>query len=186
MITVVIPNRESENSHTTLHSLARQTLQPSIIINVYDRGRGANWARNQGFNLVTTPYVLFSDNDIVWEPNALEVLYETLINSGARYAYGAYMLDDLLIGNLTFDAYLLRRRNYISTMSLCYTEDFPGFDENIQRLQDWDVWLTYLDREQFGIYCGQVCFRTAQRPGITFGGQNWAEARNIIIRKHRL
>lgn len=188
MITVIIPCRESENPYTTLRSLAKQTLQPAVIVVVYDEGRGANWARNRGFEVVQTPFILFSDDDINWEPDALASLYRTLrMHPQASYAYGWYLMDGLCHSNVVFDADRLRANNYISTMSLIRTKDFPGFDESLQRLQDWDLWLTMLERDKVGVYCGHKIFSTRKRPGITHGGGiSWEDARAIVARKHAL
>lgn len=188
MITVVIPCRETENAYVTLRSLAKQTLQPSAIVVVHDEGRGANWARNRGFEMVKTPYVLFSDNDIAWEPDALLNLFNAMHeDSHASYAYGGYTIDGAPHSFMEFNADRLRQNNYISTMSLIWAEDFPGFDESLQRLQDWDLWLTMLERGKVGTYCGHKIFTTKRRSGITFGdGISWEEARAIVARKHGL
>lgn len=188
MITVVIPCRESENPYITLRSLAKQTLQPAVIVVVYDEGRGANWARNRGFSMVQTPFVLFSDNDIEWQPDALANLYSAMqVDSHASFAYGGYTMDGKAHGFREFSPHALRQNNYISTMSLIWAEDFPGFDESLQRLQDWDLWLTMLERDKVGVYCGHKIFGTRKRPGITHGGGiSWEDARDIVARKHGL
>jgi glycosyltransferase involved in cell wall biosynthesis len=188
MITVVIPCRESENPYTTLRSLAKQTLQPTVIVIVYDEGKGANWARNRGFSMVQTPFVLFSDNDIDWQPDALENLYHTLqAHSQASYAYGWYLMDGLCHSNVVFGADRLRANNYISTMSMIRSIDFPGFDESLQRLQDWDLWLTMLGQGKTGAHCSKHIFTTKRRAGITHGGGiSWEDARDIVARKHGL
>ncbi len=188
MITVVIPCREGENPYTTLRSLAKQTLQPAAVAIVYDEGHGANWARNRGFEMVQTEFVLFSDNDIEWDAYALENLNEALqADTQASYAYGSYELDGKEHGATRFHSDYLRRNNYISTMSLIRAADFPGFDEDIYRLQDWDLWLTMLEQDKVGVHCGRKIFSTKRRSGITFGsGTDWAEARAIVARKHGL
>lgn len=188
MITVVIPCRETENAYVTLRSLAKQTLQPAAIVVVHDEGKGANWARNRGFEMVKTPYVLFSDDDIAWEPDALANLYSAMqVDGHASYAYGGYTIDGKPHSFREFSAYALRQNNYISTMSLIWAEDFAGFDESLQRLQDWDLWLTMLERDHVGVYCGHKVFSTKRRAGITFGdGISWEEARAIVARKHGL
>ena len=188
MITVVIPCRETENPYVTLRSLAKQMLQPAVIVVVHDEGRGANWARNRGFEMVKTPYVLFSDNDIEWQPDAIANLYNTLeTQPQVSYAYGWYLLGGLCHSNVVFDADRLRRNNYISTMSMIRSADFPGFDESIERLQDWDLWLTMLAQGKTGVHCSKHIFTTGRRAGITFGdGISWEEARAIVSRKHGL
>jgi hypothetical protein len=63
-----------------------------------------------------------------------------------------------------------KRGNIVSTMSLVRKRDFPGFDESIRRLQDWDVWLTMLSQGKKGVHCGSVIFETiTKQGGITFG-----------------
>ena len=42
--------------------------------------------------------------------------------------------------------------NYIHTSSLVRRSAFPGFDEDIKRFQDWDVWLTMAEQGKKGIY----------------------------------
>lgn len=188
MITVVIPCRESENPYTTLRSLAQQTMPLTSVVVVYDEGKGANWARNRGFGMAQTPYVLFSDNDIDWQPDALKDLHTALEkHPQASYAYGGYTIDGTPHSFREFSPYALRTNNYISTMSLIRSADFPGFDESLQRLQDWDLWLTMLERDKVGVYCGRKIFTTRKRPGITHGGGiSWEDARGIVARKHGL
>ena len=187
-LTVVIPVRKGGFPEITLRTLAQQSYQDFEIVVAWDEKGSANWARNQGFRLVRTPFVLFSDDDIEWEPEALRALMATLHNHPeASYAYGAYELDNGIHCNQRFDEHRLRRGNFISTMALIRTDDFPGFDEQIQRLQEWDLWLTMLEAGNTGAYCGRVTFRTAKRAGITFGpGISWHEAERAVKAKHRL
>jgi glycosyltransferase involved in cell wall biosynthesis len=165
--------------------------------------RGASWARNRGFEKVRTEYVLFSDNDINWEPDALWTLAKTLdAHPEASYAYGAY---DLMsnnersgqrpnfigtAGNEPWSAQRLRdftKGNFVSTMSLVRTRDFPLADESIKRLNDYDIWLTMLGRGKTGVFCGKKIFSTDLRKGITLGDDvTHREAMNRIIKKHNL
>jgi hypothetical protein len=189
VLSVVLACREGSDAHPTLTSLACQTFRDFDIIVSHDHGRGANWARNRGFELVDTPFVLFSDDDILWEPQALEWMMAALeLHPEASYSYGCYSIPE--VGTQCdhpFDAERLRRHNFISTMSIIRTADFPGFDESIRRFQDWDVWLTMLQRGQTGVYCGSHIFQTRLRPGITYGGElTVEEATRIIRNKHAL
>ena len=65
------------------------------------------------------------------------------------------------------------------------------FDEKLQRLQDWDVWLTMLEQGKRGIYCDDLIFTTQIKPGITYDKnlnpfKNHEEARQVISKKHNL
>lgn len=195
-ITIIIPHRETEGCKITLDSLAEQTFQDFWTITMPDKGKGANWARNEGFKYVNTEFVLFSDNDIEWKSHALETLLRVLkMTPKASYSYGRYRINDQIWSHQAWDPYMLRAENYISTMSLIRTKDFPGFDENIRRLQDWDLWLTMLGQGKRGVYCEDLIFETKERPGITHdanggiegtSGVNYLDAILTVRKKHGL
>jgi glycosyltransferase involved in cell wall biosynthesis len=180
---VVIPTIGRKSLSKTIDSINNQTLKPKEIVVIYDQGKGANWARNQG--LVKKGLMVFSDDDITWAPDAFESLYNALGDNA--YSYGWYEQDGQYVSDKTFDPEELKRLNYISTMSMVKAEVFPGFDENIQRLQDWDVWLTMLEQGHHGTFCGKQVFSTTACPdGITHNTISWREAERIVKEKHGL
>lgn len=71
-------------------------------------------------------------------------------------------------------------------MSVIRRSGFPGFDESLRRLQDYDLWLTMLGRGQRGVYCGAEVFSTLVRNGITYApdAQPYEEALRVVRRKH--
>jgi glycosyltransferase involved in cell wall biosynthesis len=154
--------------------------------------RGAPWARNEGFRKARTELVLFSDDDILWERGALKLMIDTLdAHPEASYCYGAYLTNwcdekvTHLVSYRDFDAPALRADNYISTMAMIRSTTFPGFDESLRRLQDWDLWLTMLDAGHVGVWCKEVVFKTTtSATGITFGSISWEEAAKAVRRKH--
>lgn len=189
-ITIVIPNRMDETPDTTVNSLALQTFQDFKTVIVYDQGKGAPWARNEGFKQCDTEFVLFSDNDISWKPNALEVLVQTLHRFRlASYAYGRFKVDDVIWGHQMFDPVRLLTANYISTMSLIRSDDFRlcgGFDESLKGFQDWDLWLNLLIKfKKRGAYCNELLFTTEARKGISYHRDN-LETGRIINDKYNL
>lgn len=186
-LTVVIPNKQGQSPELTVNTLYRQTFTDFDIVIINDDSANANVARNAGLNLVHTPYVLFSDNDINWKPNALELMMNCLQRySDISYAYGSYELDGKIWCNKEWDATELKRRNYVSTMSIVRTAHHPGWDEKIKRLQDWDVWLTMLAQGYKGKYVGSLVFTTPVRYGITRSSVGWEEALGAIKGKHKI
>lgn len=193
-ISVVIPCRAGSYPKTTLYSLSKQTIDPkdfTVTIIFDEHQRGANWARNKGFESVLTEFVLFSDDDIEWKPYALELLRDTLVAfPEASYSYGAYRMNGGVYCRKAFNAAALKRNNYISTMSLIRTEHFPGFDESLKRLQDWDLWLTMLlQYGRVGIYCKSVIYDTVLDPYGISGVRsviNYKEAKSIVCTKHNI
>jgi len=189
-ISIVIPCRRTGNPYVTLKSLGAQTYQDFEVIVSWDvDDKGANYARNRGSEKARGQYLLFSDDDIDWNPLALEWLMAALeANPTKAYSYGAYDGHGGVQCNREWDADALRVNNYISTMSLIRKEVFPGFDESIRRLQDWDLWLTLLEQGLGGVYCGGLIFVTKPRPnGITYGDSiSYADAERLVKEKHGL
>lgn len=194
MITVVIPvrsNPELEDADTTLWSLQYSTYKDFVVVIVPDQGRGANWARNFGASMAKTEYILFSDNDITWHSYAIETLLDTLEdNPDASYAYGSWKDQRGEFCYDEFSAEQLKKNNFISTMSLIRTQDFVdcgGFDENIKRLQDWDLWLNLLiNHNKVGVQCSKRIFETVTDPdGITNNSkEDYQQAKQIIKKKY--
>ena len=184
-ITVIIPHRQDvEDAKTTLDSLKLQTYQDFKIVIVPDQNRGANWARNEGFKQCDTEFVLFSDNDISWKENALEVLVETLRHfTRASYAYGRFKVGEVIWGHQMFNPIKLLTENYISTVSLIRSDDFRlsgGFDEKLKGFQDWDLWLNLLiNHKKRGVYCNELIFTTEARSGISANRDNLETGRAI-------
>ena len=199
MISAVIPTRDEPTpqwyaENITMRTLRRQTIYPFPIFVIHDRERkGAPWSRNQGFSQVRTEYVLFSDDDIDWSERAAEtMLWTAKRHPEASWIYCAYRSNWIgpeihTIGFRKFDPDLLKQKNYISTMSLVRCRDFPGFDENLQRHQDWDLWLTMAGHGKTGVFCGHVLFETRiTSTGVTFGSIPIDESKRIIRHKHGL
>ena len=159
------------------------------MIEIHDTdGKGAAWARNEGFKYCESPFVLFSDDDIYWHHQALEVMVQALENHPeTSFSFGSYLCDGHLVGRpFRWDVHELYARNYISTMSLIRSEHFPGFDQQLDRLQDWDLWLTMVEAGHQGIYCMDQLFCTGIQEGdiSSTGADVWQQALERIQEKH--
>lgn len=122
---------------------------------------GAPAARNRGFAEAKGNYLFFCDDDAVLHPQALEIMLTTLENhSEASYSYSSFMWGKKLFKLNAFDPDKLRHMPYIHTMALIRRVDFPsdGWDVNIKKLQDWDLWLTMLDNGKIGVFIPQILF----------------------------
>jgi len=186
LLTIVIPNKLGQSPHLTINSLYKQTFTNFDIIVINDNIGNANEARNKGLKFVKTPYVLFSDNDIEWESDALENMIRCLEeNKDISLAYGHWEMKGKINSNKEWDANTLKKYNYISMMSIVRTSHHPGFDESIKRLQDWDVWLTMIKENHIGMYIGKKIFSTPFRTdGITENSIDYNVAISIVRKKH--
>ncbi len=197
-ISVIIPAWNSEKTITQcLDSLFAQTMQDLevIVVNdgstdrtrevlapyesrltIIDQGnRGSNPARNRGWQEARGEFLLFLDSDIILRPDMLEKLLGALeMHPQASYAYSSFRYGTKLFRLWPFDEQRLQRMPYIHTAALVRARDFSGFDESVQRLQDWDVWLTLLEQGKRGVWVPEVLFAVTPRPdGISQWVPRW-------------
>ena len=127
---------------------------------IYQKNSGANVARNRGFKEVQGEFVLFCDADIIMEPKMLEIMLETLKNNpSSSYAYSSHKFGFKVFRLWKFDAEKLKQMPCVHTTSLIRKKHFVGFDERIKRLQDWDLWLSMLEKGYAGVWVDRVLFK---------------------------
>lgn len=156
--------------------------------------------RNDGFKKSTQPYVFFCDDDILLPSNLLSTFYNDLknTNNNIGYIYCEYtgivlnpdkhpLKNNFKLKSHDFDENKLKKMNYISTMSLFKREIFPFFDENIDRLQDWDLYLTLLNKNIIGKFNNKLNFYAFYLDdGITSMNNNINPSFNKIKEKHNI
>lgn len=130
-------------------------------IKFYDqRNKGAPKARNFGYSKSRGEYLLFCDADIILKPTMLEKMLKTLENNPSYcYAYSSFKFGWKTFKLWPFDFQKLKQMPYIHTTSLIKRECFSGFDENINKFQDWDLWLTLAKQQKYGIWINEVLFK---------------------------
>jgi glycosyltransferase involved in cell wall biosynthesis len=189
-LTIVIPHRMSEDAKITLDSLKNASYRDFKVVVVADQGKGANWARNEGFKSCDTEFVLFSDNDINWTDTGIESMIYMLDHfPRASYSYGRFIVDGVIWGHQVFNPVKLLTENFVSTMSIIRSEDFRlcgGFDESLVGFQDWDLWLNLLiNHKKRGVYCNELIFTTEPRVGIS-AQRNNMECARVLNDKYNL
>jgi glycosyltransferase involved in cell wall biosynthesis len=201
-ISVIVPLDEKRRDFFTNMVLPMLEANNPMEIIVNNNFGGAQKKRNDGFLKSTQPYVFFCDDDIILPANYLQLLYNKLKsehdNSKIGYTYTGYYGVVIhpnkhpLGGNFTtpstpFNGIALRNGNYISTMSLIKRDVFPSFDENIKRFQDWDLYLTMLEKGIEGVMTPNTFFWAYYLDeGITSNSNNINEAIWAIRDKHNL
>ena len=147
-----------------------------LLLHRNEKG-GPPAARNFGIAASSSKYVAFLDSDDSWLPHKLESQLNTMLNgkdyslihSDVRYIdeTGTLIAPNSSIPKQKFNnldrkdliLYLLRS-NKIETLSVMVTRDSLNhvgcFDENLQRVQDWDLWLRYAISGEPMYYDNQV------------------------------
>lgn len=197
LVSIVIPSwNHAETLGSCLASIEKQTYR-SIEIIVVDDGstdgtevqfgartfsvpyhfvrlvenRGAAAARNEGARHATGEFILFVDADEVLAPLAIEKMVSALSDHPeAAFAYSSFRFGFKLFPALPFDAEKLRQMPFIHTTSLLRCALFPGFDESLKKFQDWDLWLTIVERGGKGIVIPEELFQISIRDE---GMSNW-------------
>lgn len=193
-ISVIVPyqpKREFFFREFCLPSIERN--EPYEIIIRSEEG-GPAVKRNAGAKISTQKYLYFCDDDIILPENHFNKLLKGIENEGYAYTdyYGIVMdakfnteKTNYLIKAKEFDLNQLKIKNYISTMSLIRRDVFCGFDEQLHRLQDWDLWLTLAEKGIYGKYIPDTYFYAFYLDeGITCNSNDRSIARNIIRQKH--
>lgn len=84
-----------------------------------------------------------------------------------------------IFGN--YDQKRLKRKNYIDTCLLIRRDLFCGFDPQIKRLQDWDLWLTLMEHGVKGLHVKKTGFLSFRLDvGITSITNSYTDAYNAI------
>lgn len=164
----------------------------------HSKGNG-NAKRNLGARHLMAarqPYVFFCDEDVTLMPGILMRMLGKLIDHPNKaYCYCDWIAlnhpcnGDFIHRSGEFDGERLKAGNYISTMSLMRHDAFDavkGFDESIERLQDWDLWLSMLERGFEGIYLPEIGFTTTYGPDSVTKKDGYMEAARIVRTKHGL
>lgn len=143
---------------------------------------GVQVARNTGFQYLSRfkcEYTLFSDSDVIWMPGALDKMIEALdADRGASFAYCDFIWGHMSMFAGYWDKEKLYKENYISTMSVIRTSSLMSFaykpwNENLDRLQDWALWLSLVNLGGRGAYVQDVLFKTPfKEDGISRTGSH--------------
>lgn len=161
---------------------------------------GAPYARNKGFAASRGEFVIFCDADVVMRPEMLSFMLEALKETReAAYAYSSFKFGRKTFRLWPFDADKLKIMPYIHSTSLIRRECFPGWDESLSRLQDWDLWLTMLEAGHSGTWIDNILFTiidtggtmSAWLPSFSYkffpflaGVKKYKQAVEIVKKKH--
>lgn len=186
MISIIIPTyQDAKYLIQTLESIFAQSYQDFEIIIVDDglidearkkienyiigknklsllkqEHAGAPAARNRGFRESRGEFLFFCDDDVILKKDALEKMVKALSeHPEASYVYCDFYLGCKIFPSFDFDANKLKKMPYISAMSLICREHFPGWDESLKKFQDWDLWLTILEKGYKGFHIPEALFK---------------------------
>lgn len=200
---IVVDDGSTDGTSEILKSL------DSRVSVISQSNQGAPRARNNGFERSSGDFVLFCDADVVMGIDMLKTLELALeSNPEAAFAYSGFRWGWKKFRSFTFSEERLKRMNYIHTSALIRRREFPGFDENLKRFQDWDLWLTIMQRGGHGVFVKKYLYQVLKDdekvrmskwlpsplvkfPWKLFGWspkvvKKYNAAKQIVLKKHHL
>lgn len=187
LVSLIVPTLGKRALAPLLAAVEKQTYQHFELVVVKDsERRGAPFARNQGASQARGEFLFFLDDDVILTVGALDVLVRTLeAHPRAAYAYGWFRIDGKIVGRQPFDASKLCRQNFVSTNCLVRASVFPGWDENLRRWQDWELWLRLLGAGKHGVFVDHRIFSTSfDRNGISADAAALQHAAQVLRARH--
>ena len=166
---------------------------PPATVRTIDHG-GACAARNAGAELARGEFLVFWDCDCVIEPHTAQAWVDSFDrHPEAGFVYSGYRFLEERggIASEPFDPWTLRVRNYISACFPVRRQFAAPWDPALASLQDWDFWLSVVERGANGRFIPGYAFATAYPTPTSISGQGcrpevWLERMDAVRRKHGL
>ena len=149
--TVIVVNDGRESVDEVVQAFAG-SLQVSTLRTPVARS-GSSVARNVGLDALQTSLVAFLDDDNLMWPHWIErgaALFED--DQTLDVIYGAQLRDNEVVATekswflVPYDLERLRKSNFIDLNQLMHRASDVRFNEQMQRLVDWDYVLKLIDR----------------------------------------
>lgn len=159
---VVVDDGSTDNIQAILDKYASIFASEGLEFKAiyHEINKGASAARNKGFLESKGEYVIFLDADIVMKPRMLQKMADVLSKKEKySYVYSSFRFGFKKFKLWRFSEKRLKEMPYIHTSSLIRREHFPGFDEELKKFQDWDLWLAMLKEGHKGKWIPRVLFR---------------------------
>jgi len=129
--------------------------------------RGRSFAGNAGLELSTGEYLLFLDDDDLLFPDHVEILALELMHNNS--VSGAYSLawevqtqgaapdyQEMMHNTVfrqVFSRDVIQHHNFIPIQAVMFKrklyEQYDGFDEAMDQLEDWNLWMRYTSKDDF-------------------------------------
>lgn len=170
-----------------LEEIASKFPVKSIVI---EHG-GAPKARNRGLVEASGDYVSFWDSDCYIKPEASKrAIQEFELKPEIDFVYSGYEMAGERGGfdSESFDPYSLTCGNYISSMAFIKKEKAFAWDETLKGAQDWDYWLTAVEKGLKGSFIqGYPFIADSNSDGISqsaWSTENRETTIRIVKEKH--
>jgi glycosyltransferase involved in cell wall biosynthesis len=162
-----------------------------ILVNEHG---GACSARNKGFEKATGDILVFWDCDCIIECHAASAwldIFKEKKDIGFIYAGYKFFNPDAALNSEPFDPWMLRVTNYISGCFPIRRKFYPGWNESLKSLQDWDFWLSAVEKGAKGHFMIGYAFSTKYPTPESISGQGctqevWLDRMAAVKKLHNI
>lgn len=170
---IIVDDGSTDNLTLKLEEILRKDWTHDLFIKIFrQKNMGAATARNRGLVEAKGEYVIFWDADTIAAEEMLAKMVAALeLQPEASYAYSQFKFGWKKMKSHAFDPARLKVINYIDTTSLIRHKDVIPFDEKLRRFQDWDLWLSMMEKGKSGVFIPEVLFK--KEVGGRAGISNW-------------
>ena len=193
---IVVDDKSTDNTAEVVAAVADDRVR---YVKNDTKKKGANVARNIGITHAEGDFIAFQDSDDEWLPDKLSLQLDLMRRLGSDYAcvYSRFVtrrgsrvfetvdakrltrgniLFELLNGNIvTTQTALVRKKNLL---------EFGCFDEELPRLQDWDLWLRMAQKYKFDYVDKCLVVQNVQDDSISMSGKKYTQALQILLGKY--
>lgn len=194
---IVVDDGSTDDSEKVIKELAC----PNLEYIRHPTNLGANIARNTGIKAAQGQYIAFQDSDDLWHPEKLNEQLHACRDYNSEVTFCAFSrFKDGFKTVIPKPAYNIQagfhdmqtdilRGSFISCQTLLVSKKallkVGSFDENLPRLQDWDLCIRLSKHYSF-FFIEQVLVDTEVGPSsISSGVSNYSVAAKIILEKYR-
>ena len=197
-VSIIVPHLSKRDKFFYEYVLPSLTENdPKEIIIVSDSGK-APVQRNKGFDVSTSSYITFWDDDSIMPSGYISKLIDALkSNKNYDFAYTGFLgfvTDPSVQPNHNFeikshpwDVETLKKGNYVTTESVIKRESYVDirWDERLKRFQDWDLYIQFAKKGRSGLFVNNLQYmKFFLDEGITSKGNNLQDAYRVLVNKH--
>ena len=187
---IIVLDGPNEDAAKIAHKVFKKIPNHYKVVEI--QHGGAQKARNAGRAYVDGHYVVHFDSDCVIEPHAAQAWVDIFDkNPDVGFIYSSYKFFDEkgAIQSEPFDPWLLKVSNYISGCFPIRTELCPTWNESLESLQDWDFWLSAVEKGAKGKYLPGYAFSTSYPTPESISGkgctpENWLKRMDAVRELH--
>lgn len=186
---ILVPNGGDKEAE----KMAREFSQGRSTWNVFPtEEKGACNARNLGFKHSKGEIVSFTNSDYILNTGIIRTWVDALLaHPECGFAYGAYEYASShqeVYWSKPFDIEQLRTANYIDCGFPVWRQHVAQWDPSVKSLQDWDFWLSVVEKGVKGHFLDREISFVAAPPrpkGLSMdSSSNWEERVMFIKEKH--